>query len=100
MMNNVTLIFILCFFSECDVDYICPSEYHPPDENSSDSVKIKNGLNEEDPYERIVRGNLQLIEKQKVKPSYDVTHNHHYYGLYDMTCYFSNDLFLALHSNK
>ncbi len=36
------------------------------DEDSSESVKIKNGLNEEDPYERIVRGNLQLIEKQKV----------------------------------
>jgi len=36
------------------------------DEDSSESVKIKNSLNEEDPYERIVRGNLQLIEKQKV----------------------------------
>ena len=63
---DVTLISVLCFFSECDIDYICPSDYHPPDENSSDSVKIKNGFNEEDPYERIVRGNLQLIEKQKV----------------------------------
>ena len=52
-------------FSECDIEYIDPTSYQPP-EDSSDTVKIKNGLNEDDPYEKIIKGNLQLIEKQKV----------------------------------
>ena len=35
----------MVFISECDIEYINPSSYEPPEE-SSDSVKIKNGLNE------------------------------------------------------
>ena len=40
-----------------------PSAFVPPD----DGLPIKNGCRwDEDPYEKIVRGNLQMIDKQKV----------------------------------
>ena len=48
---------------ECDIDYVDPSAYVPPDEVGLPSTK--NGF-DEDPYEKLVRGNLQLIDQQKV----------------------------------
>ena len=49
------------FFSECDIQYIDPSKYTPPD----DGMPMRNGV-DDDPYEKLVRGNLAKIEKQKV----------------------------------
>ena len=48
-------------FSECDIQYIDPSKYTPPD----DGMPTRNGV-DDDPYEKLVRGNLAKIEKQKV----------------------------------
>jgi E3 ubiquitin-protein ligase LRSAM1 len=45
---------------ECDIEFVDPSKYTPPD----DGLPMKNGI-EEDPYEKIVRGNLQFLDKQK-----------------------------------
>ena len=55
-----------CFcFSDCDIDYIDPSAYTPPDDGSG--MSMKNGhMDQEDPYEKIVRGNLQKLDQQKV----------------------------------
>ena len=68
--SPLLLFTLFChFISECDIAYVSPSSYQPPDVDLSDSVRLKNGLNsneEEDPYQKIVKGNLQLIEKQKV----------------------------------
>ena len=67
-LHNYTSQIFSHLISECDIAYVSPSSYHPPDDDLSDSVRLKNGLNsnDEDPYEKIVKGNLQLIEKQKV----------------------------------
>lgn len=48
---------------ECDIEYVCPSAYVPPDDGLG---TVKNGLrDQEDPYEKIVRGSLKLLDKQK-----------------------------------
>ena len=47
---------------DCDIEYVDPSAYTPPD--LEDGLP-KNGF-DEDPYEKLVRGNLQLIDQQKV----------------------------------
>lgn len=46
---------------DCDIDYVDPSAYQPPE--LLDGLP-KNGF-DEDPYEKLVRGNLQLIDQQK-----------------------------------
>ena len=65
-MNGKGLYLVLNFivFAECDIEYVDPSAFVPPDDGLPPA---KNGL-DEDPYEKLVRGNLQLIDKQKVKP--------------------------------
>lgn len=50
-----------CLAKDCDIDYIDPSAYTPPD--LEDGLP-KNGF-DEDPYEKLVHGNLQLIDQQK-----------------------------------
>ena len=55
------VVFLLLFITECDIEFVDPSKYTPPD----DGLPMKNGI-EEDPYEKIVRGNLQFLDKQKV----------------------------------
>jgi hypothetical protein len=48
--------------AECDIQYVDPSAYVPPD----DGIPRKMTLDQEDPYEKIVRGNLQRLDKIKV----------------------------------
>lgn len=55
---------LFVFFSECDITYIDPLSYEPPVDSNDD---VKNRDINDDPYERIVKGNLKLIEKQKVE---------------------------------
>lgn len=61
-------VFLSFFLSECDVEYVSPSEYQSSSQNDDDSSagdnKAKNGY--EDPYEKMVKGNLDLLEKEKV----------------------------------
>ena len=55
------------FFSECDIEYINPASYEPPPVvGLTSNGASKNGL-EDDPYERIVRSSLKVLEKQKVR---------------------------------
>ncbi|TRY63249.1 hypothetical protein TCAL_05773 [Tigriopus californicus] len=51
---------------ECDIEYISPSDYHPPNvENGKNSNGgCLNGFHE-DPYEQIVKSNLKVMEKNK-----------------------------------
>jgi len=48
---------------ECDIEYISPSNYKPPELRD----KVTNGevVDADDHYERLVRGSLKVIEKQK-----------------------------------
>ena len=52
------------FRIECDIEYISPSNYKPPELRD----KVTNGevVDADDHYERLVRGSLKVIEKQKV----------------------------------
>jgi len=54
---------------ECDIEYINPASYEAPSENGVNGSAAnghKNGFHpDDDPYERIVRSSLQVIEKQK-----------------------------------
>ena len=50
---------------ECDIEFVDPSAFVPPE---ADGIAGKNGCSwDEDPYEKLVRGNLQLLDKQKVR---------------------------------
>lgn len=46
---------------ECDIEYVDPSKFVPPDDFASNGCAW-----DEDPYEKLVRGNLQMLDKQKV----------------------------------
>jgi len=50
-----------CLAKDCDIEYIDPSAYEPPE--LVDGLP-KNGF-DEDPYEKLVRRNLQSIDQQK-----------------------------------
>ena len=52
-----------CLAKDCDIEYIDPSAYEPPE--LVDGLP-KNGF-DEDPYEKLVRRNLQSIDQQKVR---------------------------------
>ena len=57
------------FFSvpECDINYVNPATYEPPAVvGNGVSNGAKNGI-DDDPYERIVRSSLNVLEKQKVR---------------------------------
>ena len=62
--------FSLSSLAECDIEYISPSEYQSSskDEDGNDASKksslTSNGY--EDPYEKLVRGNLDRLDKEKV----------------------------------
>ena len=62
--------FSLSSLAECDIEYISPSEYQSSSkkEDGNDASKksslTSNGY--EDPYEKLVRGNLERLEKEKV----------------------------------
>lgn len=60
----------LFYFTECDIEYISPSDYHPPSEENGKNSNggCLNGFHE-DPYEQIVKSNLQAMEKNKVNTS-------------------------------
>lgn len=47
---------------ECDISYIAPSAYVPPDDGLPPQA---NGIDHEDPYAKLVRGSLQQLDKQK-----------------------------------
>ena len=52
--------------TECDIEYIHPASYEPPEEETNGSTNgTKNGF-DDDAYERIVKNSLQHLEKQKV----------------------------------
>ena len=56
---------MLYFISECDIEYISPSNYKPPElQNKGTNGEV---MDADDHYERLVRGSLKVIEKQKVK---------------------------------
>ena len=56
---------MLYFISECDIEYISPSNYKPPElQNKGTNGEV---MDADDHYERLVRGSLKAIEKQKVK---------------------------------
>ena len=51
--------------TECDIEYIHPASYEPPEEETNGSTNgTKNGF-DDDAYERIVKNSLQHLEKQK-----------------------------------
>ena len=57
--------------AECDIEYISPSEYQSSSKNEDDgSAASKKGSPTSngyvDPYESLVRGNLERLEKEKV----------------------------------
>ena len=55
---------IFSFISECDIEYISPSNYKPPElQNKGTNGEV---MDADDHYERLVRGSLKVIEKQKV----------------------------------
>ena len=61
---------IVNFLSECDIEYISPSDYTPPEDDGKNGGSDKNGSSngfEADPYDRIVRGSLKIMEKQRVR---------------------------------
>ena len=49
-------------YLECDISYIAPSAYVPPD----DGLPKSNGVDHEDPYVKLVQGSLQKLDQQKV----------------------------------
>ena len=55
MMNSA-------LYLECDISYIAPSAYVPPD----DGLPKSNGVDHEDPYVKLVQGSLQKLDQQKV----------------------------------
>ena len=55
MMNSAAYL-------ECDISYIAPSAYVPPD----DGLPKSNGVDHEDPYVKLVQGSLQKLDQQKV----------------------------------
>ena len=60
----------LCFFAECDIEYISPADYQPPAESGGGGGGngTSNGF-DDDPYDRLVKGNLKKIEEQKARNS-------------------------------
>ena len=60
-INTLYLNQPIFLFTECDIEYVDPSKYTPPD----DGLPMKNGM-DEDPYEKIVRATLNSADKQKV----------------------------------
>lgn len=60
---------ICLYIPECDITFIPPNEYTPPkaENGGSNGNGVKNGF-EDDPYDRIVRGSLKIMEKQRVSP--------------------------------
>ncbi len=56
------------FFSECDIEYISPADYQPPAESGGGGNGTSNGF-DDDPYDRLVKGNLKKIEEQKARYS-------------------------------
>ena len=63
--KNITVINLFFFLTECDISYIAPSAYVPPDDGLPPQA---NGIDHEDPYAKLVRGSLQQLDKQKVRP--------------------------------
>ena len=53
-------------FTECDIEYISPSDYHPPETQRYKENSGKGFGWDDDAYERLVRGSLKQLEKQKV----------------------------------
>ena len=55
----------MILLSECDIEYISPSDYHPPEMR----VKETHGKtldDADDAYQKLVRKSLKQVEKQKV----------------------------------
>ena len=57
MMNSAAYL-------ECDISYIAPSAYVPPDDGLP--PRSSNGVDHEDPYVKLVQGSLQKLDQQKV----------------------------------
>ncbi len=54
--------------AESDIDYISPNDFVPP---PIEGEKNGNSANHDvDPYDRIVRGSLKMLDKQKVRKSF------------------------------
>ena len=64
------LYFPYRFFAECDIEYISPADYQPPAESGGGGGGngSSNGF-DDDPYDRLVKGNLKKIEEQKARNS-------------------------------
>ena len=82
------VVFLLLFITECDIEFVDPSKYTPPD----DGLPMKNGI-EEDPYEKIVRGNLQFLDKQKVFCNLG-THSSFFFCIAHFSFLFSTRIFV------
>ena len=55
------------FISECDIEYISPSNYKPPElRDKGTNGTNGEGFDADDHYERLIRGSLKQLEKQKV----------------------------------
>jgi len=59
--GSVAVMQFLC--KECDIEYISPSNYKPPE--LRDKGTNGEAFDADDHYERLVRGSLKAIEKQK-----------------------------------
>ena len=70
IMDKKTLNFIQIYFfliSECDIEYISPSNYKPPElRDKGTNGTNGEGFDADDHYERLIRGSLKQLEKQKV----------------------------------
>ena len=59
------------YVSECDIEYVSPSDYAPP-EISANERNNKAHNDADEAYERMVRKSLQQVEKQKVRSFHSV----------------------------
>ena len=57
--------------SECDIEYVSPSDYEPP-EITVNERNTKSHNDADEAYERMVRKSLRQVEKQKVRSFHSV----------------------------
>ena len=58
------------YVSECDIEYVSPSDYEPPEIRANSNSNAKKLDDADEAYERMVRKSLRQVEKQKVSNFY------------------------------
>ena len=59
--------------AECDIEYVSPSDYEPPEIRANErNSKAQSANDADEAYERMVRKSLRQVEKQKVRSFHSV----------------------------